>query len=416
LRRTTDDRQMPHGTDSLLLQLFTIFVWAKVFGELFVRSHLPAVLGEILAGVVLGPYATRFIIPGDTIYSIAEIGAVFLLFTVGLETSPGDLIRVGRLSLRVAVAGIIVPFAMGFLFLRLNREPTHEAIFVAAAMVATSVGITARLLRDLNVHRSRTAQIILGAAVFDDILGMLLLGVVVSTASKAGVQWVHLGLVTVEAVGFALFMIFVAPKVVGRLEPGIQQMQSQDAPLVLALALCLGLSVAATWIGMAAIIGAFFAGLAFADDSPRWNLEPRAQAINLFLAPFFFFTMGSRLDLSVFSRSVVVLALALSALAVISKIVGCGLPLYREGWRSMLQVGVGMTPRGEVALIVALIGLQMNMISQRAYALVIVMTAVTTVLPAPFLRMLFKPDGNDPGSAAPGEEEAATVQISGQLE
>src|ERR1039458_7964964 len=137
---------MPHGTDSLLLQMFTIFVWAKVFGELFERMHLPAVLGEILAGVILGPFATRFIIPGDTIYSIAEIGAVFLLFTVGLETAPGDLIRVGRLSLRVAVAGIILPFAMGFLFLRWHHEATHEAVFLAAAMVATSVGITARVL------------------------------------------------------------------------------------------------------------------------------------------------------------------------------------------------------------------------------------------------------------------------------
>jgi Kef-type K+ transport system membrane component KefB len=271
------------------------------------------------------------------------------------------------------------------------------------------------VLRDMNVLKSRPAQIILGAAVFDDILGMLLLGVLVSTASAGGVQWLHLGLVSAEAVGFAVFMIYVAPRVVNRLEPGIQQMQMQEAPLVLALALCLGLSVAATRIGMAAIIGAFFAGLAFADYSPRWNLEPRAQAINLFLSPFFFFTMGSRLDLSVFSRSVVVLALALSALAVVSKIVGCGLPLYREGWRRMLQVGVGMTPRGEVALIVALIGLQMNMISQRAYALVIVMAAVTTVLPAPFLRMLFKPEGKGIGGAPEDGEETAEVQVSGQL-
>jgi Kef-type K+ transport system membrane component KefB len=403
---------MPHGTDSLLLQMFTIFVWAKVFGELFERMRLPAVLGEILAGVILGPYATRFVLPGDTIYSIAEIGAVFLLFTVGLETAPSDLIRVGRISLGVAIAGIVAPFAMGFIFMRINQEPMHEAVFVAAAMVATSVGITARVLRDLNVHKSRPAQIILGAAVFDDILGMLLLGVLVSTVTNGGIQWLHLSLVSAEAIGFAVFMVYVGPRVVDRLEPGIEQMQTHDAPLVLALALCLGLSVAATRIGMAAIIGAFFAGIAFADYSPRWNLEPRAQAINQFLAPFFFFTMGSRLDLSVFSRSVVLLALALSALAVVSKIIGCGLPLYREGWRRMLQVGVGMTPRGEVALIVALIGLQMNMISQRAYALVIVMTAVTTVLPPPFLRMLFAPDGTEPGSAG---EESDEVQISGQL-
>jgi Kef-type K+ transport system membrane component KefB len=405
---------MPHGTDSLLLQLFAIFVWAKVFGELFERMHMSAVLGEILAGVILGPYATRFIIPGDTIYSVAEIGAVFLLFTVGLETSPSDLIRVGRLSLGVAFAGVLLPFATGLLFLRLNKEPRQEAAFVAAAMVATSVGITARVLRDMNVLKSRSAQIILGAAVFDDILGMLLLGVLVSTIRKGGILWLHLGLVTFEAVGFAAIMIFVAPKIVNRLRPGIKQMQTHDAPLVLALALCLGLSVAATWVGMAAIIGAFFAGLAFADYSPQWNLEPRAQAINQFLSPFFFFTMGSRLDLSVFSRSIVLLALGLSAIAVVSKIVACGLPLYREGWRNMLKVGVGMTPRGEVALIVALIGLQMNVISQRAYALVIIMTAVTTVLPPPFLRKLFTPEDTVANSTSSGER-AAEVQVSGQL-
>lgn len=405
---------MPHGADSLLLQLFTIFVWAKVFGELFERFYLPAVLGEILAGVVLGPYATRFILPGDTIYSIAEIGAVFLLFTIGLETSPSDLIRVGQVSLRVAVAGVILPFVFGFFFLRLHHEAMHEAVFVAAAMVATSVGITARVLRDLKAHKTRAAQIILGAAVFDDILGMLLLGILVSTVQGGGTNWLHLGLVSAEAIGFALFMIFVAPKVVDRLEPGIEQMQTHDAPLVLALALCLGLSVAASHIGMAAIIGAFFAGLAFADYSPRWNLEPRAQAINQFLVPFFFFTMGSRLDLSVFSRSVIVTGLLLSLLAVATKIVGCGLASYGEGWRSMLQVGVGMTPRGEVALIVALIGLQMNMISQRAYALVIMMTAVTTVLPPPLLKLLFATEWAGTPKARE-EKETDEVQISGQL-
>ena len=405
---------MPHGADSLLLQLFTIFVWAKVFGELFERMYLPAVLGEILAGVILGPYATRFIIPGDTIYSIAEIGAVFLLFTIGLETSPSDLIRVGRVSMQVAMAGVVLPFAAGYLFLRARHEVTHEAVFVAAAMVATSVGITARVLRDLNAHRSRSAQIILGAAVFDDILGMLLLGVLVSTVRGGGTQWLHLGIVSAEAIVFAIFMIFVAPKVVDRLELGIEGMQTHDAPLVLALALCLGLSVAATHIGMAAIIGAFFAGLAFADYSPRWNLEPRAQAINQFLVPYFFFTMGSRLDLSVFSHNVIIAGLLLSLLAIVTKILGCGLASWGEGWRGMMQVGVGMTPRGEVALIVALIGLQMNMISQRAYALVIMMTAITTIVPPPLLKVLFAPRLGDAPTAPPAHEESE-VQISGQI-
>lgn len=381
---------MPIGTDTLLLQLFAIFVWAKVFGEIFEQLSLPAVVGEILAGVILGPYATGLVAPTETVASIAEIGAIFLLFTVGLETRPRDLIRVGTTSLQVAVAGVVAPFVLGFVFMKLSHQPLHESIFVAAAMVATSVGITARVLRDLQVLGTRTARIILGAAVFDDILGMVILAVVAGVVTGGGIRWVHLGVVTAEAVLFTWFMLFYGPRLVKRLRPGMERMSSQDAPLVLALAICLGLSVAATRIGMAAIIGAFFAGLVFADYAPEWNLMPRAHAINEFLAPFFFFTMGSRLNVRVFNRSIIFAAVVVTLLAILSKVVACGLPVLKEGWRSFLRVGVGMTPRGEVALIVALIGLQMNMISQRAYAIVIFMTAATTVLAPPLLKLLYR--------------------------
>jgi Kef-type K+ transport system membrane component KefB len=383
------ERPMPTGTDTLLLELFAIFVWAKVFGEVFEQMSLPAVLGEILSGIVLGPYATGLVTPTDTVSSIAEIGAIFLLFTVGLETRPQDLIRVGQTSLRVAIAGVIVPFVLGLLFMKMRHQQTHEAIFVAAAMVATSVGITARVLRDLHVLGTRTARIILGAAVFDDILGMIILAVVAGIASGGSIRWLHLGVVTAEAVGFACFMLFYGPRLVNRLRPGMERMSSHDAPLILALAICLGLSVAASRIGMAAIIGAFFAGLVFADYSPEWNLLPRAHAINEFLAPFFFFTMGARLNVQVFNSKILFVALIVSVLAIISKVAGCGLPVIKEGWQSCLRVGVGMTPRGEVALIVALIGLQMKMISQNAYAIVIVMTGVTTMLAPPLLRLLY---------------------------
>ena len=187
-----------------------------------------------------------------------------------------------------------------------------------------------------------------------------------------------------------IFMIFYGPRLVRRIRPGVERMLTENAPLILALAICLGLSVAATRIGMAAIIGAFFAGLVFADYSPEWNLQPRARAINEFLAPFFFFTMGARLNLQAFNRQLIVAAAVISLLAIVSKVLGCGLPVIRDGWLPALRVGVGMTPRGEVALIVALIGLQMNMISQSAYALVISMTATTTILAPPLLRLLFK--------------------------
>jgi Kef-type K+ transport system membrane component KefB len=169
-------------------------------------------------------------------------------------------------------------------------------------------------------------------------------------------------------------------------------MSTQDAPLIMALAICLGLSYAAVKIGMAAIIGAFFAGLAFAEYSPRWNLRPRVFAINEFLAPFFFFSMGARLNLTVFDRRLVISAIIISILAFFSKVIGCGLPVLNSGWKTALKVGVGMAPRGEVGLIVALVGLQMNVVSPSAYAIVIFMTGATTLVAPPIIKLLFRED------------------------
>ena len=397
---------MPSGAETLLLELFAIFVWAKIFGELFERLSLPAVLGEILAGIILGPHAFHLIQPSENVYAFAEIGAIFVLFTAGLETRPQDLLRVGRQSLGVAVAGVVAPFVLGFLYMRLRGEATHEAVFVAAAMVATSVAITARVLADLRVLNARFARIIMGAAVFDDILGMILLAVVSGMATGGGIRWWHLGLTFAEAVGFALFMIFVGPRIVRRVRPGLRHMSLQNAPLVLSLAICLLLSWAAARIGMAAIIGAFFAGLILADYAPEWGLQPRIHAINEFLAPFFFFTIGARLDIHLFSGNVLFDAFIISLLAVVSKVVGCGLPVLHEGRATAVRVGIGMMPRGEVALIVALVGLQMNMVSQSAYAIVIFMTGFTTVLAPPLLRLLLRGPAGGKGAGTPPLMEA----------
>ena len=381
---------MDHGPQTLLLEMLAIFVAAKVFGELFERLLLPAVLGEILAGVLLGPFALGWIHPSDTIHSIAEIGAIFVLFHTGLETSPGDLIRVGRTALLVAVCGIVVPFALGFGYMKLIGDATTEAVFVGAAMVATSVGITARVLGNLGVLSSPLARIILGAAVFDDILGMVILAVVAGLASSGGVDWLRMGVLLGEAVAFAGFMIFVAPRIVHRVQTGVERLSTRNAPLILALAICLGLSWLSLKIGMAAIIGAFFAGLMFADFAPRWNLVPKADAINELVAPFFFFTIGTRLDVGLFRGPVLATAAVISLLAILSKVAGCGLPLMGQGWRAALGVGVGMMPRGEVALIVALAGLNAGIVTQTTYAIVVFMTATTTILAPPALRYLFR--------------------------
>lgn len=370
--------------------MLAIFVSAKVVGELFEQVKLPSVLGEILAGAALGPFALGWIHPSDTINSVAEIGAIFVLFSAGLETSAQDLIRVGRKASLVAVAGIVVPFGLGFGYMKWRGDASSEAIFVGAAMVATSVGITARVLGDLHVLATRTAKIILGAAVFDDILGMVLLAVVAGLASSGGLEWIHLSVLCLEAAAFTLFMIFVAPHIVRKIQPRMDRLSTQHAPLIVALGLCLALSWLSAKIGMAAIIGAFFAGLMFADYAPRWDLRPRVGGITDFLAPFFFFTIGARLNVHLFTGNILWTAIVISLLAIVSKVVGCGLPLWRDGWMSALQVGVGMMPRGEVALIVALVGLQSQIVLPSTYAIVVFMTAVTTILAPPLLRHLFR--------------------------
>lgn len=395
---------MQPGSEQLLFDLFAIFVSAKIAGEIFERLRLPSVVGEILAGIALGPYALAWIQPSDTMYSIAELGAVFVLFRAGLETSPQDLVHVGRKALLVTAAGMIVPFVLGFAYMKARGGAANEAIFVAAAMVATSVGITARLLGDMNLLSTRTAKIILAAAVFDDILGMVVLAVVTGLAS-GGLQWLHLGVLIVESVAFALFMIFVAPHFVRHLEPRVDGLSKQNASLVLALIICLLLSWLAARIGMAAIIGAFFAGLMFADYAPKWNLLPRVGGITEFLAPYFFFAIGARLNVKMFTGNVLMAAVVISLLAIISKVFGCGLPLLREGWLSVFRVGFGMVPRGEVALIVALVGLQSKILGQSTYAIVVFMTAVTTLIAPPLLRYLYK------GEMRKGGERAATVPV-----
>lgn len=382
--------------EELLLQLFAIFLGAKIAGELFERLKLPGVLGEILAGILLGPYALGWIHPHEAIRSLSEIGIIFVLFNAGLETSPQDLIRVGRKALVVAVAGVILPLAMGFAYMRWRGNSLMESVFVGAAMVATSVGITARVLGDLGLLATRTAKIILGAAVFDDILGMLLLAIVGGLAQSGRVEWLHLGVLAGESAFFALFLIFLGPRLIRRLRPGLAYLSTSHAPFVLALLTCLFLSWLAARIGMAAIIGAFFAGMIFADCSPEWSLKNHVGAITEFLGPFFFFSIGAQLDPHLFSSGILWTALVISLLAIFSKLAGCGLPLLGEGWRPVFEVGIGMVPRGEVALIVALVGLNSNIVSQSTYAIVVFMTAVTTILAPPLLRYLFRTQREEP--------------------
>jgi Kef-type K+ transport system membrane component KefB len=389
---------MSHDT-TILMELFVIFIWAKIFGEIFEHWKLPAALGEISCGILLGPHAIALIKPTEFTFSIAQVGAVFLLLNVGLETRPQELIRVGTKSLGVALGGVLLPFAAGFGYMLLARYSAHEATFVAAAMVATSVAVTARVLRDMGVLRTDAARIILGAAVFDDILGMLVLAFVMGLASSSTIRWLQLTILAAEAVAFAFFMIFVAPRLIERIRTRIQDFSIPNAPIFLAMGLGLGLAAVAEKIGLAAIIGAFFAGLAFAEYGDEWKIRPHVAGVSDFLAPFFFFVIGTQLNLKVFSSpSLAITAVVISLLAILSKLVGCGLPLAGQGLKLALQVGLGMVPRAEVGLIVAALGLQAGLLSQSSYAVVVLMAMVTTLATPPLLRLTFRSNAAQGGA------------------
>jgi Kef-type K+ transport system membrane component KefB len=381
----------------LLLDLFLMFAGGKVLAEIFERFRQPAVVGELLAGVMLGPSLLALVSPSELTQGLAEIGAIFLLFTVGLETRPRDLLQVGWIAALVATIGVVVPFVLGFFYMRAIDYSMVEAVFVGAALVATSVAITARVLADAGVLSTRVARVILGAAVADDILGMIVLAIV-SSLSTGQINYLQLAIVTVEAIGFSIFILFFGSRVVGRFETRVGKLRTRNSAFILSVVLCLGLSLASIYIGMAAIIGAFLAGLALADHSEQWRLRENAHPVMEFLAPFFFVLLGIQVDLrTVYQPGLLWMMGIVSVLAIVGKLIGCGLGALPLGFKNALRIGIGMVPRGEVGLIVAAVGLKLRTVSPEVYTVVVVMSIVTTLFAPPVLRALL-PRAEEPAT------------------
>ncbi len=378
-------------TEKLLFELFLMFAGAKILAEIFRRVRQPAAVGEILAGLLLGPSLLGLIHPNEALGAIAEIGVIFLLFTVGLEIRPRDILRVGGTASLVAFLGVVVPFVLGYSYMKASGHALVDSVFLAAAMVATSVGITARVLQDAGALASPAARVILAAAVLDDILGMIVLAIVTSL-SEGRVHYLQLGIVAAEAIGFSLLVIFFGSRVVGRLQPTMAKLGTGNSAFVLSVLLCLGLSLASVYIGMAAIIGAFLAGLALADHSEQWRLQENIHPIYEFLGPFFFVLLGAQINLRTLAEPGVLSMLGIVCLlAIVSKLVGCGLGAISLGVKDALRVGIGMVPRGEVGLIIAGVGWSLHAISDKVYTVVLLMSMITTLFGPPVLRLLLPP-------------------------
>jgi Na+:H+ antiporter len=380
----------------ILTDLFVVLLAAKAGDELFKRIGQPSIVGEILAGVLIGPSVLGLVEPGEVLEVFAELGVVFLLFWVGLETRISDIREVGRTALLVGVLGVVLPFAGGVGLGAGLGEDGGTTVFLGAALVATSVGITSAVLIDLGVLGTRPSRTILGAAVIDDILAMIVLAVAVGIAGGEGTGAPQVGnevtsilVVTALAAAFVAFFALGGTRLMQHRPQILKAPRFSESPLLPAVIVCLGLAAFAAQIGLAAIIGAFLAGMMVAETKEHHPIEDEVAPLYAFFPPFFFAFIGLELDLGELADAETLGLLALvTVVAAATKLAGAWLGARGMGGREALFVGVGMVPRGEVGIIVAGIGQTAGVIDEQLFAVIVGMSVATTLLAPPLLRSL----------------------------
>lgn len=402
--------------------LILILLSGKILGEIVERRGQPAVLGELVAGVILGGSVLGVIPdPGTEMYGIihvfAEIGVSILLFEIGLETDLKEMFSVGRSASAVALVGVAVPFGLGFLYwytvnpaIGIHPEGISfaiVAIFVGATLTATSVGITARVLSDLERMHTPEARIIIGAAVIDDVLGIVILAVVAGLASGAAVGLLSISKIFVFAVGFLVLAVVIGNRFAPVLFDFVNRMRVRGVLLVTAFCFALGVAALADWAGSAMIIGAFAAGLVLSSTNQFDAVVEKIEPVADVFTPIFFVVVGAPVNVNLFipgtedfNLAVLMVGLTLTAIAIIGKLVS-GLAVRRAGI-SKLVVGVGMVPRGEVGLIFASIGLTAGILSGEVYSALLIMVMLSTFIVPPILKVLF---AAQPQTASPSIEQ-----------
>ncbi len=384
---------MEHGIaiGPLLLAFGAALFGAKLFGELAERIGQPAVLGELLAGILLGPSVLGLVPLSDGIFLLAEIGVVLLLFEVGLETNLADLMRVGAPALAVAFAGMVLPFAGGYAVTRALGYEELSAVFVGAALTATSIGITARVLSELKVLGTREGQIVLGAAVVDDVLGLVILAVVSKVA--AGGQFAIGAAVKsgVLAVGFLAAAIALGIPLGHRLVHVVGRAKVRGVLGAIAVAFALLIAWSAKAAESAPIVGAFAAGMALARTDRRHDIETALKPVVDIFAPVFFVYVGAEVNVKLLNpalaanRPALLLGLLLTVVGFAGKFAAgfCAWGGVRRAF-----IGAGMVPRGEVGLIFASLGLATKALPDRVFVAVLVAVFATTFVAPPLLKVL----------------------------
>lgn len=400
---------------SFLLALVATFVAAKLFGELAERMGMPAVLGELVGGVLVGVSGLRLVDPhANVIHLLAQLGIVFLLFLVGLETDLARLVASGPAAVVVAVAGVALTFAGGYAIGTALHFPQIVAVFLGGALTATSVGITARVLSDLGHLQDAEAQVILGAAVVDDIIGVVLLTCIGSVAEGNGVGPLAIARIAAIAFGFVAGALVVGSYLAPVLVRAIDRIDMARGIFFASIVFALTLAYAADRAGTAIIIGSFAAGLVLARTEKGGEIKRQVHDVAHFFVPIFFVAVGAAIDVKTLNpfdaaaRRFLLVGILLAVVAAIGKI-AAGFLAPGRGLRRTV-IGVGMIPRGEVSLIFAQIGLASQLLSPGLYSAIAVMVAITAFVAPLLLRTMLPPTG------VPEEYDGAELIVDGPME
>jgi len=410
------EHNMTHIIMVYALQIGVILIVAKIAGE-FTERYLkqPSVLGELVAGMIIGPYALGayihlpaigplFELPHHIIsnipvttelYTFAQIAAVVLLFVAGLETNLDTFLKYAGPATIVAIGGVIFPFAAGYYVTRFaGIESQGAALFMGAIMTATSVGITARVLSDIKKLDTPEGVTILGGAVVDDVLGILVLAIVVNLAETGKFDFSTISSVTIKAAGFYIAFTALAIIFSKHIARFIELFKSPGASISVAVGIAFVCAAVFEMFGLAMIIGAYSIGLALSNTKIAPVLEERLNGLYNATVPVFFVIMGMLVDFSAM-KNVLLFGLVISIFAVITKLFGCGIPARFVGFntRGSYRIGMGMLPRGEVALIIAGIGLSRGVIGSDLFGVSIMMTMITTLMAPIFLVPAFHKGG-----------------------
>ena len=373
------------GFHAILLALVATIAATKLVGEIAQRIGQPSVLGELLAGVLIGTSVLGLFDPTDPVlHALAELGVLILLFQIGLHTDIRALARVGATALTTGVVGVVVPLGGGLLVAYVMDIPTLPAIVIGAAMTATSIGISARVLSDLGQLNSQEGQVVIGAAVFDDVVGLIILSVVASLV--AGAEFTAGGLVrtAAPAIGFVIVAVALGTVAIPPLFRFVERVQVTGALGIIALGFALLLAWAATESGSAMIIGAFAAGLILHPTPQRREIERSSTQLGYFFVPIFFASVGAAVDLrALMSPTALTVGSALIVVGVLGKVVAGYAPYRFQG--DKLLVGVAMVPRGEVGLIFAQMGLASGVLGAELFGALMLMVVVTTFITPPLL-------------------------------